>query len=456
MAASLQPPQRSCADYSRLANVEHRATAPKNRNKQIGLPVRIKQAMTPSEVDLDRTVIERVDARLGTRLGERYRLDYKIAAGGFGAVYHAYDLVARREVAVKVVHAALATDPMITARFQREVAALAQLHDPHTVVAYDAGEAPDGSLYLVMELLGGESLYERFTSRGPLPWTTVVTIARGVCCSLAEAHALGIVHRDLKPANIHIEQRRGEREYAKVLDFGIAKLRDDSFADDVTHVGQMVGTFDYMAPEQMTGTCMPQSDVFALGIVMYEMISGARPFGVANGPAAMLAALLGSTPPPLAQVPPLLTKIVARCLERDPRARYSSASELEAELATLGQQVDHEAPTVPVRELMLDGATLVDRPIHRPVTEAPRTTLPGVIPSRPSIPRLAAGTVDPFPSPFTYPVLPVPTEMPMAPVRHPSPMMIVPDLRPRPTWPIVMFVLFAIAVGIAIGIGFAL
>jgi serine/threonine protein kinase len=412
--------------------------------------------MTPSEVDLDRTVIERVDARLGTRLGERYRLDYKIAAGGFGAVYHAYDLVARRDVAVKVVHAALATDPMITARFQREVAALAQLRDPHTVVAYDAGEAPDGSLYLVMELLGGESLYERFVSRGPLPWTTVVKIARGVCCSLAEAHALGIVHRDLKPANIHIEERPNERDYVKVLDFGIAKLRDGSFVDDVTHVGQMVGTFDYMAPEQMAGTCMPQSDVFTLGIVMYEMISGTRPFGPANNPAMMLAALLGTTPPPLTRVPVQLTKVVARCLERDPNDRYASAIELAAALAELGERLEHEAPTVPARDVELEGATLVDRPMR---TEAARTTMPGVIPSRPSIPRLAAGTVDPFPSPFTYPAMPV-TPMPMPPMatpmmRQPSPMMIVPDLRPRRIWPIALFIIVAVAVGIAIGIGFA-
>ncbi len=415
--------------------------------------------MSPSEVDLDRTVIERVDARLGTRLGERYRLDYKIAAGGFGAVYHAYDLVARRDVAVKVVHAALATDPMITARFQREVAALVQLRDPHTVVAYDAGEAPDGSLYLVMELLGGESLYERFISRGPLPWTTVVKIARGVCCSLAEAHAIGIVHRDLKPANIHIEERPNERDYVKVLDFGIAKLRDGSFVDDVTHVGQMVGTFDYMAPEQMTGTCMPQSDVFTLGIVMYEMISGERPFGVASNPATMLAALLGTTPPPLTRVPVQLTKIVARCLARDPNDRYASAIELAAALAELGERLEHEAPTVPARDVLLEGTTLVDRPIDRTRVEAsaPRTTMPGVIPSRPSISRLAVGTVDPFPSPFTYPAMPVAPMLPMATpmMRQPSPMMIVPDLRPKRIWPIVMFVVVAVAIGIAIGIGFA-
>ena len=426
----------------------------------------------PHEVDLDRTVIERVDARLGTSLGGRYRLDYKIASGGFGAVYHAFDTVARREVAVKVLHAALATDPAVTARFQREVHALAQLRDPHTVVAYDAGKTPDGSLYLVMELLGGESLFERFTSQGPLPWPTVVKLARGVCCSLAEAHALGIVHRDLKPANIHIEQRANERDYVKVLDFGIAKLRDGSPDMDVTHVGQMVGTFDYMAPEQMAGNCVPQSDVFTLGIVMYEMISGVRPFGTAPGPAAMLAALLGSTPERLTQVPPLLADIIARCLARDPDERYANAAELADGLAALGERVEHEAPTVPARasssliesgDNMLDGATIVDRRKPDSNPEIPRVTLPGVIPHppRPSVPRLAAGTVDPFPSPFNYAQPPqapaIPPTLPphqVQQLRAPSPMFDI-DLRPSPVWPLVLFIAIAIAVGIAIGIGFA-
>jgi len=366
-----------------------------------------------------------------------------------------------------VLHAAFATDPTVTARFHREVAALAQLRDPHTVVAYDAGEAPDGSLYLVMELLGGESLFDRFNAHGPMPWQTVVKIARGVCCSLAEAHELGIVHRDLKPANIHIEQRAGERDYVKVLDFGIAKLRDGTPVEDITHVGQMVGTFDYMAAEQMVGTCVPQSDVFTLGVVMFEMISGTRPFGHAASPAAMLAAQLGTTAPPLVGVPPLLAALVARCLSREPNDRYANAVELAAALAAVAEHAEHEAPTVPSRvtardsaavELALDAATIIDRPhaaLPTPTqpqrAEIPRTTLPGIVPSMPRFSaahilhtppsRLAAGTN-----------VPPPMQMQMQP---PSPMMVVPELRPTSVWPIVLFVLVAIAIGIAIGIGFA-
>ena len=433
---------------------------------------------TGMEADLDRTVIESVDARLGTLLGGRYRLDYKIAAGGFGAVYQAYDVISCREVAVKVLHAAFATDPTVTARFHREVAALVQLRDPHTVVAYDAGEAADGSLYLVMELIGGESLFDRFTARGPLPWQTVVKIARDVCSSLAEAHELGIVHRDLKPANIHIEQRAGERDYVKVLDFGIAKLRDGEPVDDVTHVGQMVGTFDYMAAEQMGGNCMPQSDVFALGVVMFEMIAGSRPFASATTPAEMLTAQLQTTPPLLVGVPPLLAALVARCLSREPSARYANAFELAGALVAVTEE---EVPTVPSRvtartqeaEASLNAAATVitPNPTDTQRTEVPRTTIPGVVPnaSRGSVAniphaRLAAGTDVPPVTPVA-PVAPVVSTQPMPmPLRlpsprmiapDPSPMMIVPDLRPTSVWPFVVFVAIAIAIGIAIGIGFA-
>jgi serine/threonine protein kinase len=275
------------------------------------------------------------------------------------------------------------------------------------------------------------------------------------------------VHRDLKPANIHLEQRAAERDYVKVLDFGIAKLRDGQPVEDVTSVGQMVGTFDYMAPEQMAGTCIPQSDVFTLGVVIYEMISGVRPFGVTNGPAAMLAALLGTTPALLANVPPQLAQIVAKCLDRDPEARFATAGELGAALATLGERLEHEGPTVPSprgSHVDLEGATLVDRP-HSAVA---RTTLPGMtspvvptvprpsvasMPIAPTVPRLASGTADPYPGTFYPPNIPITPINAAMQIRHPSPMIV--DLRPRRMWPVIAFIVLAIAIGIAIGIGFA-
>src|SRR5262249_49333991 len=158
---------------------------------------------------------------------------------------------------------------------------------------------PDGTLYIVMELLRGESLFERFRTRGPLPWQRMVAIARAVCSSLAEAHALGIVHRDLKPTNIHLEPGPGGDDVVKVLDFGIAKILRDSGFDsaELTNAGQMIGTLDYMSPEQMVGgECTATSDIYTLGVVMYEMIAGKRPFHDVNSAAAALAAALTTTP----------------------------------------------------------------------------------------------------------------------------------------------------------------
>lgn len=327
------------------------------------------------EADADQTVIERLDPRLGTVLAERYQLVHKIAAGGFGVVYVATDLVARCDVAVKLMHAALAADHSVAARFRREVEALASLTSPHTVAALDAGEGPDGVPYLVMELLTGESVYSRYKAKGRMPWERVVAIARGVCDSVSEAHSLGIVHRDLKPENIHLEHRGDDPEFVKVLDFGIAKVNNSTIADnaDLTHVGQMVGTYSYMSPEQMMGACTPESDVFTLGIVMYELIAGKRPYGEAKGPAAQLAAVLGDAPPLVTPAPLELTRIIARCIDKDPMRRYRNAHELQTALARFSDGAD-EAPT--------NFAPTASRRSPTPWVE-PRlnTTLHGIAPS---------------------------------------------------------------------------
>jgi len=337
--------------------------------------------MAHVEADPDRTVVEKLDPRLGMVLGGRYRIEHKLAAGGFGAVYRGTDQDGNA-VAIKVLHPELANDPAVSERFRREAGALALLTDPHTVCAFDAGEAPDGTLYLVMELLSGESLYEHYRAHGPLAWRRVVAIARGVCSSLAEAHALGIIHRDLKPANIHLEHRGDDPDYAKVIDFGIAKSSvASSFNGDVTQVGQMIGTYDYMPTEQMIGSCTPQSDVFTLGVVMYEMIAGRRPYGESKGPAAQLAALLGTTPAVLDNIPPELARIIAKCISREPEDRYPDAAALAADLeqfATIEQ--------LKTRAIVLDpspgeAVTWLDRRAHPMPMQPPmqpHNTLQGV------------------------------------------------------------------------------
>jgi Protein kinase domain len=292
------------------------------------------------------------DPLVGTLLDGRYQIEARIATGGFGAIYRART-TSGDAIALKVLHPSLSGDPTMVARFRREGATLTQLHDPHTVTTLALGETDDGTLYIAMELLTGESLHHRLDRVGALPWRAAVAIARAVCSSLAEAHALGVVHRDLKPANIQIETRNGA-DFVKVIDFGIAKIARGSSIDDgceLTSAGHMIGTFDYMSPEQLLGSeCRDLSDVYAVGVVLYEMLVGRRPFATVTSPAAMIAAMLTETPVPAAQLavlPAELGPLVMRCLEHEPHDRFASIVALAAALDRVVAISDavHEAVT---------------------------------------------------------------------------------------------------------------
>jgi serine/threonine-protein kinase len=286
----------------------------------------------------EHTVVTRTDPLIGGVVANRFRIREKIAAGGFGAIYRAEHLASGHAVAIKVLHPQLAADPNVIARFNREGTTLSKLRAPHTVTTYEFGETADGMLYIVMELLNGVSLHERLRERRMLPWREALQIARAICISLAEAHALGIVHRDLKPANIHLESR-GNADYVKVLDFGIAKIKRGTSTEEqpeLTNAGQMIGTIDYMSPEQILGGQPDgRSDIFTLGILLFEMIAGRRPFADSTTPTSMLAALLTQTPPRLSTfvpVPAALDKIVARCLLREVNDRFADVGELSDDI----------------------------------------------------------------------------------------------------------------------------
>ena len=185
-----------------------------------------------------------------------------------------------REVALKILHPHNVSDETIVARFRREAEACSKLRDPHTVTTYDFDETPDGILYLAMELLRGRSLHQLQKARGAARRPTrVLRILDQVAESLGEAHANGIVHRDMKPENVFIETRGGE-DYVKVLDFGIAKvMSDDRQVPALTAVGQTLGTLEFMSPEQLRGQKLDgRSDIYALGMMAYEMLTGELPF----------------------------------------------------------------------------------------------------------------------------------------------------------------------------------
>ena len=315
-------------------------------------------------------MVERRDPMIGALLGGRFRVDFRLAAGGFGAVYRGTDVATGNEIALKVLHKELATDDSAVARFRREGDTLEQLRDPHTVTAHARGETEDGTLYIVMELLHGDSLYDRFRADGAMSWRRVAKIARAVCSSLAEAHALGIVHRDLKPANIHLERRGDEHDFVKVVDFGIAKLLAPG-SSDLTHAGQMIGTFDYMSPEQMVGgLCTGRSDIYTLGVVMFEMIAGARPFGDCNGPTGLLAEMLTKKPPQLASrvvVPLELNDLVTSCLEREQQLRVQTIEEVAAALDRVLHEDDDD-----------DGVTRIVQQVDVEAVERTAATVAGL------------------------------------------------------------------------------
>jgi TolB-like protein len=287
----------------------------------------------------------------GTRLGP-YEILSPLGAGGMGEVYRARDTRLDREVALKVIHPQLAADADRLARFEQEAKAAARLDHPNILVVHDVG-THEGSPYIVSELLEGESLRELLGS--PLPPRKAVDFALQVAHGLSAAHEKGIVHRDLKPENVFV--RKDGR--IKILDFGVAKLtQPSSGALDTkeataaaTEPGVVLGTVGYMSPEQVQGRPLDaRSDIFSLGVVLYEMLSGKRPFHRGTAP-EILTAILREEPPDLAEanrnIPPELERIVRHCLEKEPDRRFHSASDVVFGLETL-RGATAEKPVAPM------------------------------------------------------------------------------------------------------------
>jgi Tol biopolymer transport system component len=274
----------------------------------------------------------------GTKLGP-YEIQSPLGAGGMGEVYRARDTRLGRDVAIKVLPSHLSSDPDLKARFEREAKAISALSHPHICHLYDIG-SQDGTDYLVMELLEGETLADRLT-KGPLPLKQALQCGTEIAQALETAHSNGIVHRDLKPGNIMLT-----KSGAKLLDFGLAKPTPNTgtmasgsmatMSKPLTIDGTILGTFQYMAPEQVQGReADARTDLFALGAVLYEMITGNRAFA-GKSQISVMSAILEKDPEPVSAVqplvPPALDHVIQRALAKDPNDRWQTARDLMQEL----------------------------------------------------------------------------------------------------------------------------
>jgi len=349
------------------------------------------------------------DVYLGQVLNNRFKVESKIGEGGFGAVYRGVQLATGRKVALKLLHPDMTKDDNLVARFRREGLVLCNLRDAHTVTTYDFDQTPSSTLYIAMELLEGKTLHQVFHEEAPLEWTRVFKILTEMCSSLAEAHALGIVHRDLKPENIYLEVRPGNPEFVKIVDFGIAKVMRGEVLDpqspQLTATGQTLGTLEYMSPEQLMGKQLDgRSDIYALGVLAYELITGGLPFPDAKGPAGLITAQLKQTPVPPSRIAPKAMlprapdRVILRCLEKDKNNRYADVSQLASALQEAMAAPDH----------------LPREPVAPP---APRASVPDALATRPAQTEMPAA-VPPAPQAgASQPAAPEPT----APRTHPPP-----------------------------------
>ena len=267
-----------------------------------------------------------------TRLGP-YQIESPIGAGGMGEVYKATDTRLERTVAIKVLPAHVASDPERRSRFEREAKTVAALSHPNICPVFDVG-SEDGTDFLVMEYLEGETLADRL-SKGALPLDQALRYAIEIADALDKAHRQGVTHRDLKPANIMLTKAG-----AKLLDFGLAKLKPSGpqsdastkLADALTEQGTILGTFQYMAPEQLEGgEADARTDIWAFGCVVYEMVTGQKAFA-GKTQASLIGAILHKEPPPPSSVEPLspagLDYVVQTCLDKAPDDRWQTARDL--------------------------------------------------------------------------------------------------------------------------------
>lgn len=325
------------------------------------------------------------DSLLGQTLAGKYRIDERLSEGGMGTVYRGTHVLMDKTVAVKVLRPSFAADEKIVARFSREARAASKISHPHALSVTDIGEGENGVVFLVMEYLDGLTLKQVIRRDGPLPTARAAEILRQVGGALDAAHGEGVVHRDLKSDNIMLLSSYGT-DYAKVLDFGIAKIREPEGGYDpgLTAPDLVIGTPQYMSPEQCSQSpdIDARSDIYSLGIILYEMLVGHVPFAGGTPTSIMLKHLQEPAPSVLderADVPAAVARVIARALEKRPEDRYETVGQLVEDFSiAAGMEATNsgaltsgpEKPPAPPLVDLPDEETLVRRRITQPMAPA--------------------------------------------------------------------------------------